>query len=80
MNKLFALLSTLVLALPASANTREIVAYDELMVEVPGLEFLGYSRISTVEFCSEINQIADWTELTTDEDLLNMEGCLIEHT
>jgi hypothetical protein len=60
--------------------TLEIVNPEEEMVVVPGLEFLGASRISTVEFCSEIEYIEDWKNLMTDEDLLNMEACLIEHT
>jgi hypothetical protein len=78
--KLFALLSTVALATPAGATPRNIVNPGELMVVVPGLEFLGYSRISTVEFCAEIEQVRDWTELTTDAELYSMEACLIEHT
>ena len=58
----------------------EIVEPNELMVLVPNLEFLGYSRISTVEHCAEIENIADWTNLITDEELFGMEACLIEHT
>ena len=58
----------------------EIVNPAEPMVLVPGLEFLGYSRISTVEFCAEVEQIEDYSNLITDEELLNMEACLIEHT
>ena len=66
--------------LPAAATPeRKIVGYDELMVLVPGLEELGYSRISTVEFCSEITG-TDYTNLITDSDFESMESCLIEHT
>ncbi len=60
--------------------TLEVINPGELMVVVPGLEFLGYSRISTVEFCAEIEQVRDWTELTTDAEFEGMEACLIEHT
>ena len=69
-------------ALPAGATPTqlEVIAYDEMMVLVPHLEHVGYSRISTVEACAEWNNINDWTEIITDEDLLNMEGCLIEMT
>jgi len=69
-------------AMPAGATPtqREVIAYDEMMVLVPHLEHVGYSRISTVEACAEWNNINDWTEIITDEDLLNMEGCLIEMT
>jgi hypothetical protein len=58
----------------------EIVNPTEPMVLVPNLEFLGYSRISTVEHCAELENIADWTNLITDEELFGMEACLIEHT
>jgi hypothetical protein len=58
----------------------EIVEPNEPMVLVPSLEFLGYSRISTVEFCAEVENINDWTNLMTDEELYGMEACLIEHT
>jgi hypothetical protein len=58
----------------------EVINPGELMVLVPGLEFLGYSRISTVEFCAEVEQIRDWTELTTDAELEGMDACLEEHT
>ena len=58
----------------------EIVNPSEPMVLVPSLEFLGYSRISTVEHCAELENIADWTNLMTDEELYGMEACLIEHT
>lgn len=78
--KLFALLSIVALATPAGATPRNIVNPGELMVVVPGLEFLGYSRISTVEFCAEIEQVRDWTELTTDAEFEGMHACLVEHT
>ncbi len=58
----------------------EIVNPSEPMVLVPNLEFLGYSRISTVEHCAELENINDWTNLMTDEELYGMEACLIEHT
>jgi hypothetical protein len=58
----------------------EIVNPAEPMVLVPGLEFLGYSRISTVEWCAEIEGVKDYSNLITDEELYSMEACLIEHT
>lgn len=67
--------------LPASATPeRLIVNPTEPMVLVPNLEFLGYSRISTVEHCAALTQTDDWTNMITDEDLVLMENCLIEHT
>jgi len=58
----------------------DIVNPGELMIVVPNLEFLGYSRISTVEHCSEIVGVEDYTNLITDSELEGMEACLIEHT
>ena len=69
-------------ALPAGATPvqREIVAPDELMVLVPHLEFVGYSRISTVEFCAEMLGVNDWTDMMTDLELDGMHVCLLEQT
>ena len=65
---------------PALATPeRRVVAYAEMMVLVPGLEELGYSRITTVEHCAAQTN-TDWMELITDSDFHNMESCLIEHT
>jgi hypothetical protein len=77
-----ALALALATALPAAATpTRlEVIAYDEMMVLVPNLEFLGYSRITTVEHCAEIANVKDWTNLMTDAEFKGMEACLIEHT
>lgn len=58
----------------------DIINPDELMVIVPNLEFLGYSRISTVAHCAEIVGVEDYTNLSTDSELEGMEACLIEHT
>ena len=60
--------------------TLEIVKPNEPMVLIPELKFLGLSRISTVEHCAELEYIADWKNMMTDEELLSMEACLIEHT
>ena len=70
-------------ALPASATpetryTTDVVNPGELMVLVPGLEWIGYSRISTVEFCQETNDVEDWMNLITDDEFEQMEACLAE--
>jgi len=76
-----ALAIALATALPAGATPqREVIAYDEMMVLVPNLEFLGFSRISTVEHCAEVADVTDWMNLTTDSEFEVMEACLIEHT
>lgn len=72
-------LATLALTLPVAAKPT-VVNPGERMVLVPGLEALGYSRISTVEHCSEIIGAGDWTALMTDSEFEGMQQCLIEHT
>jgi hypothetical protein len=74
-------LATLTLATPAAATPtqRDIVAYDEMMILVPNLEYLGYSRLTTVEHCAEIEKINDYTNLMTDSEFESMEFCLTEH-
>lgn len=69
-------------ALPAGATPRqlEVINYDEMMVLVPNLEFVGYSRISTVEFCAEMLGVNDWTDMMTDLELDGMRVCLLEQT
>ena len=57
-----------------------VVAPHEPMVLVPGLEWLGWSRISTAEHCAEIAGLTDWRAAITDSDFHTMEACLIEHT
>jgi len=71
------------LALGATAQAtpvppRPVVAYDEMMVLTPGLEFLGYSRISTIEAC-EAETKTDHTALLTDSDFEDFERCLISY-
>lgn len=82
MLKLIPALVAVALAMPAGATPtqREVINPDELMVLVPSLEFLGYSRISTVEHCAALVGVTDWMEMITDNDLEGMEACLIEHT
>jgi hypothetical protein len=58
----------------------DIINPNELMVVVPNLEYLGYSRISSVEHCAEVANVKDWTNLMTDAEFEGMELCLIEHT
>ena len=59
-----------------------VVAYEEMMVLVPGLEGHGYSRITTVEHCAALNGVQGdaWMELLTDSELEGMEACLVDLT
>ena len=67
-------------AVPASATPeRVIVNPNEPMVVIPELQFLGASRISTIEHCAELEYITDWKNMITDQELFGMEACLIEH-
>lgn len=63
-------------------SARPVTNPNELMVVVPKLEFLGYSRISTVEHCARLTGVRGdgWMELTTDSELEGMEACLVENT
>lgn len=74
-----ALTAATVLPAAATPTQREIVNPSEIMILVPGLEFLGYSRESTVIHCSEITG-TDYTDLITDSDFESMHACLAEHT
>jgi hypothetical protein len=67
-------------ALSKCRYSLEVIKPNEEMVLVPNLEFLGYSRISSVEHCAEIANVKDWTNLMTDAEFEGMEACLIEHT
>ncbi len=80
MKKLLSAFATVALAMPTVANAFEVINPNEPMVVVPGLEFVGASRLSTVEFCAEVEGLGDWRQLITDHDFDAMHGCLVEHT
>jgi len=66
------------LAIPVPSPT--VTHPHERMVVVPGLEFLGASRISSVRHCVTSTGVRDWRNLITDGDLQNMESCLRDLT
>jgi hypothetical protein len=72
------IMGNVALAIPIPA--RPIVNPTEKMVIVPGLEFLGTSRISSVRYCVTSTGVRDWRNLITDGDLQNMESCLRDLT
>ena len=80
MTKVFSALFVLALAMPTVANAFEIINPGEPMVVVPGLEFVGPSRLSTVEHCASIEGLDDYRRLITDHDFEAMHACLVEHT
>jgi hypothetical protein len=82
MNKILSAFALVALALPAGATptVREVINPNEQMVVVPGLEKIGPSRLSTVEFCTSVYNVQDWRQLTTDSELDGMWECLLEHT
>ena len=65
--------------LPAGATPFEIVNPGEPMIVLPAFKNLGASRLSTIEWCSEVVGKA-YDELITDSDFESYEACLIEHT
>ena len=60
--------------------TRDVVNPGERMVLVPGLEKIGPSRISSVEFCAKTTGSGNWQQLVTDLQFLRMDACLQENT
>ena len=75
-----ALALALATALPAAATPTQldVIAYDEMMVLTPNLEYLGHSRITTVEACEDETG-RDHTALITDSDFAEFEACLISY-
>jgi hypothetical protein len=59
--------------------TLEIVNPEEPMVVLPAFKDLGPSRLSTIEWCSEVVGKA-YDELITDSDFEGYGECLEEHT
>ena len=62
-----------------AAMSRVIVNPGERMVYVPGLSYMGASRISTVEFCAKQTG-TNWQQLITDSDFESMQSCLADNT
>jgi hypothetical protein len=80
MKLLTAIAAAVFTVLPANASPeRVIINAQEQMLLVPGLEELGYSRISTIEHCSAIVG-TDYRALITDSDFEYMHDCLSDHT
>ena len=73
--KLFALLSTFALAMPATATPRYVAPGK--MVNDP---YFGWSRVETVRFCLDEVGVDAVDNLMTDTDLEVYEACMIEMT
>jgi hypothetical protein len=67
-------------ALAIPVPPRPIVSPSEKMVVVPGLEFLGASRISSVRYCVTSTGVRDWRNLLTDSELESMHKCMADLT
>ena len=79
---LFAL-ATLVMgnvALAIPVPSRTVIHPHERMVVVPGLEYMGASRISSVRHCVTSTGVRDWRNLITDSDLESMHNCMADLT
>lgn len=79
MNALISTLTAILTAIPVGAKSFPIVNPTEQMVIVPGLEFVGASRLSTVKHCATLTGTTDWQNLITDSDFEMTRDCLIEH-
>ena len=75
MKNVLALLSTLALAMPATATSRAIDGGQ--MVNDP---YFGWSRVETVRFCLDEAGADNVANLMTDADLEGYEACMVEHT
>ena len=79
-NKLSTIAATCIALIPlGTAAALTIVNPTERMVYVPGLSYMGASRISTVEFCAKQTG-TNWQQLITDSDFESMESCLADNT
>ena len=67
-------------ALATPVPPHPVVNPTEPTVVVPGLEFLGASRISSVRHCVSQTGATDWRNLITDGDLESMHRCLSDLT
>ena len=79
---LFALVALAVgsAALAVPVPPHPVVSPTEPTVVVPGLEFVGASRISSVRFCVQQTGAKDWHNLITDSELESMHKCLVDLT
>ena len=66
------------LAIPVPSHT--VIHPHERMVVVPGLEYMGASRISSVRHCVSQTGATDWRNLITDSDLESMHNCMADLT
>jgi hypothetical protein len=65
---------------PAGATPeRRVIDPTEPMVLLPAFPELGASRLSTVEWCSEVVG-KTYDQLITDSDFAGYESCMREHT
>jgi hypothetical protein len=73
--KLYTLIATLLLCVPAQATPS---AFDKgLMVNVPNL---GYSRVETLTFCLNVTGVDKYQDLLTDSEFLAFEDCMADNT
>ena len=82
LKKLIAVAALIALrAMPAAATPQsfEVMNPEEPMIILPAFKDLGPSRLSTIEWCSEVVG-KTYDELITDSDFEGYEACLIEHT
>ena len=79
--RLAAALALALAALPVGATPtqREVVAPNEPMVVLPAFQYLGASRLSTIEMCSGVVG-KTYDNLLTDSDFHNYAVCLSENT
>ena len=68
------------IALAVPTPPHPVMNPTEPMVIVPGLEFLGASRVSSVTHCVTSTGVKDWRNLITDTELESMHKCMADLT
>lgn len=58
----------------------EVFDKNEAMIVVPQLQYLGQSRVSSVNFCVQQVGVKSVDQVITDSQLDILEGCLIDLT
>jgi hypothetical protein len=68
------------IALAVPVPPHPVMYPTEPTVVVPGLEFLGASRVSSVTHCVTSTGVRDWRNLITDSELESMHKCMVDLT
>jgi hypothetical protein len=77
MKKIFSVLATVMVALPAVATPNRLANDNGLMANVPGF---GPSRVETVTFCLNEAGVDRYQDLLTDHEFSRFGACMKDNT